>query len=267
MNRATRDWVDPRTYEETKHHAGCDWAWEFLRRNHGYVSDWHFVAGSDEGGHPDFKTMAARFAALDAGSKWALFFGDAPEKGAAEAEIFWDNNLCFNVITLFAFPAGSLAGAAAVDVKKVSGLQKVLVTADGHCHLLFKIGSRSVQICLLGRSSARSVHLLADAIVGLDLLSSGLKGIQDLNQLLTGNVISSRYFSEVNDHRLRRILRAVDGRQAGASYREIAVVLFGANRVKRDWSNGDHLKNHVRRLVKRGEALVGGGYRRFLQMR
>jgi len=61
-------------------------------------------------------------------------------------------------------------------------------------------------------------------------------------------------------------LRVLDGRLAGASYRDIAVALFGRDRVNEDWNApGDHLKNRVRRAARRGVALMQGGYRALLK--
>lgn len=64
---------------------------------------------------------------------------------------------------------------------------------------------------------------------------------------------------------MRWVLRALDGSIAGASHREIGIVLFGKARVERDWADpGDHLRDIVRRAIKRGRSLMNGGYKRFL---
>ena len=61
-------------------------------------------------------------------------------------------------------------------------------------------------------------------------------------------------------------LRALDGRRAGASYREIATALFGEARVASDWtSSSDYLRTRVQRLVRRADGLARGGYRQLLQ--
>jgi len=59
-------------------------------------------------------------------------------------------------------------------------------------------------------------------------------------------------------------LRALDGRLKGATYREIAVVLFGADRVpERGWKVHD-LRDRTIRLVRFGVVMMRGGYRRLL---
>jgi hypothetical protein len=60
-------------------------------------------------------------------------------------------------------------------------------------------------------------------------------------------------------------IRALDGWLAGHSYREIAEVLFGKERVlTRSWKDHD-LRSLTIRLVKNGTALMRGGYRALLR--
>jgi Uncharacterized conserved protein (DUF2285) len=64
--------------------------------------------------------------------------------------------------------------------------------------------------------------------------------------------------------RLVLALRALDGRRAEASYREIAGTLFGAARLpERGWKTHD-LRDRTVRLVRLGVAMMQGGYRRLL---
>lgn len=63
------------------------------------------------------------------------------------------------------------------------------------------------------------------------------------------------------------MLRAIDGRLAGASYREIAAVLLDptvANLPARDWK-GSAAHSRVYRLVKDALAFIHGGYRKLLR--
>jgi hypothetical protein len=61
-----------------------------------------------------------------------------------------------------------------------------------------------------------------------------------------------------------RALQALDGAQAGASQREVAEVMFGANSVSERWHPDGDLRAQVRRLIRRGHALTSGGYRHLL---
>ncbi|EMB2824934.1 DUF2285 domain-containing protein [Pseudomonas aeruginosa] len=61
-------------------------------------------------------------------------------------------------------------------------------------------------------------------------------------------------------------LQALDATLAGASLREVAGGLFGADAVAADWHADGDLRARVRRLVRRGDALMRGGYRRLAQL-
>lgn len=67
--------------------------------------------------------------------------------------------------------------------------------------------------------------------------------------------------------RLRLMLQAVDGRTNGASYREIAIAIYGAEHVASDPWKTSPLRDSVIGLVEGGSALVGGGYLDLLRHR
>lgn len=61
-------------------------------------------------------------------------------------------------------------------------------------------------------------------------------------------------------------LQALDAGLAGASLREVAEALFGADAVAREWHADGALRARVRRLARRGRTLMRGGYRRLAQL-
>ena len=61
-----------------------------------------------------------------------------------------------------------------------------------------------------------------------------------------------------------RCLQALDGKQAGATQRDIAIALFGEEAVLNRWSPDSHLRAQVRHLLRRGQLLVNGEYRALL---
>lgn len=61
------------------------------------------------------------------------------------------------------------------------------------------------------------------------------------------------------------LLRVHDALAAGASQREIACVLFGEERVAREWSSAsDSLRSRMRRLIRDAAFMARGGYRSLL---
>ncbi len=65
--------------------------------------------------------------------------------------------------------------------------------------------------------------------------------------------------------RLKRALRTIDGRQSGASYRTLATVFFGADRVAAEPWKTSSLKAQVARLATHGRRMIDRGYRQLLQ--
>lgn len=57
-----------------------------------------------------------------------------------------------------------------------------------------------------------------------------------------------------------RALQAIDGVICGASHRDIAAALFGADTARDRWSADSELRAQVRYLVGRAEGLIRGGY-------
>lgn len=61
-----------------------------------------------------------------------------------------------------------------------------------------------------------------------------------------------------------RTLQALDGTLAGASQRGVAEVLYGITAVAERWYEDGDLRAQVRRLIRRGQTLMDGGYQRLL---
>lgn len=60
----------------------------------------------------------------------------------------------------------------------------------------------------------------------------------------------------------RAMLQALDGAAAGASQRDIAIAIWGKRAVLERWSSDGELRARVRYFMRRGHALVQGGYRK-----
>jgi hypothetical protein len=61
-----------------------------------------------------------------------------------------------------------------------------------------------------------------------------------------------------------RTLQALDGALLGASHRAIAAALFGQKEGGLHWHADGDMRARVRHLVRRGRALMDGGYRALL---
>ena len=75
-----------------------------------------------------------------------------------------------------------------------------------------------------------------------------------------------RIVRSVRHSLMRNALIALDGRHAGASYRDMAIVAFGSKRANAAWNSTSRaIKDHIIRAADKGDALVDGGYRRLIR--
>jgi hypothetical protein len=80
-------------------------------------------------------------------------------------------------------------------------------------------------------------------------------------------IISPRLSAQRSRSRIfmRDALVALDARQLGATYRETAVLIHGAQRARAAWSStSTAMKERMRHLLARGQALRDGAYRSLL---
>jgi hypothetical protein len=131
---------------------------------------------------------------------------------------------------------------------------------------LIREGCRALQLLFKGENLFEPVRLLTDALVEPRRLRARLDGIECLNTISAGKSFPNRLFPrDPMARRLRQVLQALDGWLAGASYRDIAIALFGETRVAADWGDPrKYLFDQVRRAVRRGRTLMDGGYRDLL---
>ena len=118
-----------------------------------------------------------------------------------------------------------------------------------------------------GADVTEPVHLLMDIIPHPDVLKYQRSVLESFHNLVSGRILKQKHLAVApSERRLCTALRILDARLAGASYRDIAVSLFGLGRVKDDWSAPDeHLKNRIRRAANRGTFLMEGGYKSLLR--
>jgi len=136
---------------------------------------------------------------------------------------------------------------------------------DGR-HFLFKAGGQTIRIVLLAGVPPETP--LA-ALVPLD--PDGFdrtEAIERLLRALRGRAVpDDRRLTPQQKRRQRHMLQATDGRMNGATYRDIAGVIFGVDRVASEHWKTSALRDATTALVKDGMAMIAGGYRTLLRHR
>ncbi|GAA0584424.1 DUF2285 domain-containing protein [Rhizomicrobium electricum] len=243
------DKTDPAPYEWTHKLPSLAWAWEFLRRNPKYRAD--FSAG-----HGDAPVAAEP-------SCWPLLRLTDPSQDALFAEVFWRKEACVSVLPLASAPRSSDELARSLSLDGVQCRVTVIDEGDVH-HVLLSQEGRWLQLEVHGPMTG--AVLLTPALFLSKTASGRLTAMKRLNDVVTHGVLRPElYPPEGRAVRLATKLLALDGWLAKAHYRDIAIRLFGAQRVATEWSDpGNHMRDHIRRAVLSGREMMESGYRRLL---
>lgn len=185
---------------------------------------------------------------------------------ASDANVFWRPHHLPHVLSATACRVAGRLNGDELDIFALPCRVAVLLVGDGFQHVLFTDGHKSLQLIVSGAGIFEPVRLTSRILWPSAETKQRLEAIAVLNALRqTGRFLPRFFRVEPRCARLRWVLRALDGFLAGASHREIGVTLFGIARIERDWADpGDHLRDMIRRAVKRGRSLMDGEYRRFL---
>lgn len=184
-------------------------------------------------------------------------FAVDPALNAAKTEIFWRPECCSSVVMFDAHPA--LTSMLVYAPQDWPDLRSRLTTSDGDYLIL---GARRGEHRLwLPGPPAPGGSL--SALIPIDK-STQTRSAATLRFLRHIDGKSSAGAAQIHDKRMSEMLRALDGHLAKASYRDIALQLFGHERLNREPWKTSSIRAMTIRLVKGGLALMRGGYRKLL---
>jgi hypothetical protein len=181
-----------------------------------------------------------------------------------DAAVLWDPEACPAVLRVHA--RSCAPDSASVRLDTFVGASTLVLEA-GFQHLLLREDDLRLQLCAEGASLLEPARFLVEVPAGRARLAATLTGFRRLGHLATcGRLNPAQFPVDPRGTRLAFVLQALDGRLAGQSDRVIAEGLFGGDRVLADWNHpGQHLRDRVRRAVRRGQTLMKGGYRLLLR--
>lgn len=251
-------------YAYTKGLDGPGWAWEFLRRNAIYIKDVQDSLGSLPKAFDASEIQVFILRERDMiAEHWGLVASVDPTISAAEATLFW---LPTHMNSIILCHAKSASGnqSELVNLSHFKGQKSVLVTSTCE-YIIIQDSHLAARLAITGKS-----FLLGDCVMnfnfdGIGSAISGLTALRDLKKLM-GNSQNSIGLNWSSNTKYRDYLIALDGYLAQRSYRDIAEVLYGSDRVDEVWTNETrHLKDKVRRAVAAGIQYMNGGYLKLLQ--
>jgi hypothetical protein len=136
---------------------------------------------------------------------------------------------------------------------------------SGNTHILLCQGARQTQLFVTGDTDIMHDVYVSFLVESVDRVRCVAQASEQFDRLIHGETLQDFALQSQFDEHLKSYLIALDGHLAGRSYREIAQVIYGVERVKDVWtSESQFLKDRVRRAVVRGVALMNGGYRDLL---
>lgn len=261
------DWMKEEDYAWTGVLARREWAWEFLRRNPDFQSDWNHtqleygISGYDAG-----TTMLVGQHQKPSLSKWGCLYAASPTYDARLASVFWAPDICPTVLRLRAFGIAENVPATPFSLDDITCPSLLLELPEGPQHLLFAEGGRSLQLVAEGADLMKRVRLMTDGAPDVAAARPQLQSLRCFNDLrLSGRLYPSHVQRDVLSVRLRLVLRVLDGSLAGASQQQIAQVMFPDEFAGRAWDAcGQPLRDRIRRAIRRGHGLMHKGYLRLL---
>ena len=257
-----------RRYDYTACLTRRGWAWEHLRRNHGFCR----AAWSGDPGpvsrlnacHARIDLMKLRRAQPDA-EAWGLIFFPNPDHTALKADLFWSDEIHPNPIRVTVHER--LPGEADEIFERTLKVARVTHFTDwtGNEHLLLRGARCSVQVRCVGRSflSGAPVKMAYD-IHGPSDVTRKYKAFRDAETILEEDPCGPLSWSPQAE-RWRNGLICLDMKEAGLSLRQAAIVIYGKARVEADWMGASSaLRDRMRAYHRSAKALRDGGYRRLL---
>lgn len=164
------------------------------------------------------------------------------------------------------FVSTAVADFPGVLVPALPNVEHILLDTLGRQHVILRSGSTSFQLTISGQDGIIAPAILALQLRGRDDIIIAQEALAAFESLLAAcnSPVSTPPNWTAEIERLRDALIALDCHRVGLTLRQTAVVIYGQQRVDRDWP-GKGLRDRMRRSRQRGLALCNGRYRDLLR--
>lgn len=249
VDRSTEPWYPTAAYLYVLHLDDLALAWEYLRRHPDYQRAWL------QRGNPQ-----------EAASTWGLHLMEDPALDARDAHPAWvAGHPCVAQLHPDLDPPPDVAG---FEFWRIPG-QKHLVHDGRRLTLATRWPGSCLRLTLApgledGMAYVYATRTCTTHCAHHCMLRAEMDKLAAAPKKATAAVARPRPAPTALQE--LHTLQTLDATLAGASLREIAEGLFGTEVVLADWHADGGLRSRVRRLVRRGLALMRGGYRRLAQL-
>lgn len=253
------------------HWPGPAWAWEFLRRNPDYRRAYRI--GSDGFRNCIPLNLGGQIVRMrkrqPVAERWGLCLFENPDICANKAHIFWHPDYLSETLSVLLKPVkdGELSLSDILSVSDIP-VRKSFLEMPGLPRQIRLFGEGFwMQLRTQDGLAFNENCRLEIQLRRLDTAGLRLKTAQNLLSILqTKSRVDLPVGTLPNARNLQRYLTAYDVRQAGGSYRDIAIALEGKTRVEEDWDSvSRYLKDRSKRAFLRGKSYVERDYIKLLK--
>lgn len=195
------------------------------------------------------------------------FFAEDPGKDAHAARILWNAEHDPAILMVEATPAAP-SDPEALTISRLSRWLTLVPGVDGVEHAVLSDGWHRIRLDVvkgtLSECEAVRLRFHLDGLASTEVRLLPLRRLIGLHRHRRFG--PSLYPLDRKMNYWISILRVRDALEQGASQRDIATALFGAEHVRRGWrENSESIRSRVRRLVREAGRFTAGTYRELLR--
>ncbi len=244
-----------------------DWAWEFLRRNPDYRAAWRasvprrlpLVTLKDG---TALLRLRRRYPNAE---RWGLYAFADPSIPARQAPVFWCAAALGHIVRLRAATSKHRESLPPLTLSKFNVDRAAAIGVDNTPLVLMKGQGVKVAVEIHGVAALTHPFHPVFEIDGFGDLNGQTESLKRLQRFAEQATSAESRPAFGPDERLTHALIALDESLRGKTYRQIAIAIFGEQRVAEEWIGpSQFLKDRTRRLVAKGKDLMAGGYRDLL---
>lgn len=258
MSAAQPDaWPAAASYRYLDDAGAADLAWEWLRRDPDYRKR------AAQSASPANHTAILDPAPTQCAARWGCLNMPDANRGWTDAPLLWSAEVDRSVLRVLALPASSRLGTP-FDLA-ACGTRAFVVNGRECQHVLLRGCAGSIRLDVLSGSLLDGPVSLVLCLAGMEADGPAMVVLRRFLHLRrTGRIpaLSTRACQRLQRQVLA--LRVHDALAAGASIRDVGVMLFGFERVRDEWAD-EALKSQCRRLIALSREMAVGGYRTLLR--
>jgi hypothetical protein len=255
-------------YAYTDSLTDTDWAWEFLRRNPEYRSDYckSRARTTKPVSHPSGTRICRARGRQNKAAKWGLAVLADPDLSAVQTDVFWLQSELTHSVVASSQCQNTTCVEADLDLFRDRNCRAILCGSDWQ-KIIVRSENTAIDMALAGASALFQPVDLTFHLSGFTSVPQGTKALNWTHAALKSHRMCDRKaLSRTTRTNRKKCLVALDCRQKGASLRDTAFVFRALRMTRLSWStSGDEaLKKQVWRSRNTGLKLMGGEYRKLL---